>query len=160
MSGWWWPPTRELRQQVELGEFRRDLYYRLNVLHIELPPLRERREDIPLLVDEFIRTTSREHDLSAVEITPEAMELLVEHDWPGNIRELRNLVESVVVMMSGRTITPADIPPSIKGRGPSRNLPAADHASRRRLRRMTPPPDQRWSSSSACSSSSAWTSRT
>ena len=116
--------NRELRQQVELGEFRRDLYYRLNVLHIDLPPLRERREDIPLLVDEFIRTTSREHDLSEVEITPEAMALLIEHDWPGNIRELRNLVESVVVMMSGRTITPADIPPTIQGRGSSPNLPA------------------------------------
>jgi DNA-binding NtrC family response regulator len=116
--------NRDLRRQVELGEFRRDLYYRLNVLHIELPPLRERREDIPLLVDEFIRKTTREHDLPAVEVTPEAMTLLIEHDWPGNIRELRNLVESVVVMMPGRTITPADIPPSIRGGGISANLPA------------------------------------
>ncbi len=116
--------NRHLRHQVELGEFRRDLYYRLNVLNIDLPPLRDRSEDIPLLVEEFIRSTSREHDLSPVEITPEAMTLLMEHDWPGNIRELRNLVESVVVMMSGRTITPADIPPSIKGKGGSSNLPA------------------------------------
>ncbi len=116
--------NRDLRRQVELGEFRRDLYYRLNVLHIELPPLRHRREDIPLLVDEFIRTTSREHDLAPVDVTPEAMTLLIDHDWPGNIRELRNLVESIGVMMPGRTITPADIPPSIKGGGMSRNLPA------------------------------------
>jgi DNA-binding NtrC family response regulator len=112
-----------LRNLVDLGEFRRDLYYRLNVLHIELPPLRQRREDIPLLVEEFVRGMSREHDLAPVDITPEAMQILVDYDWPGNIRELRNLVESVVVMMPGRTITPADIPPAIRaGRTP--NLPA------------------------------------
>ena len=118
--------NRELRQQVELGEFRRDLYYRLNVLHIDLPPLRDRRDDIPLLVDEFIRTTSEEHDLAPVDVTPEAMALLIEHDWPGNIRELRNLIESIVVMMPGRSITPADIPPSIKGGGviSTPNVPA------------------------------------
>lgn len=117
--------NRDLRQQVELGEFRRDLYYRLNVLHIDLPPLRGRRDDIPLLVDEFIRTTAQEHDLAPVEVTPEAMALLIEHDWPGNIRELRNLIESIVVMMPGRAITPADIPPSIKGGGViSANVPA------------------------------------
>jgi DNA-binding NtrC family response regulator len=117
--------NRNLRQQVELGEFRRDLYYRLNVLHIDLPPLRERRDDIPLLVDEFIRTTAQEHDLAPVEVTPEAMALLIEHDWPGNIRELRNLIESIVVMMPGRAITPADIPPSIKGGGViTANVPA------------------------------------
>jgi DNA-binding NtrC family response regulator len=111
--------NQPLRQLVELGDFRRDLYYRLNVLHIELPPLRERKADIPRLVEEFIRTTSTEHDLEPVRITPDALDLLVEHDWPGNIRELRNLVESVVVMMPGRSITPADIPPSIRRGGRS-----------------------------------------
>jgi DNA-binding NtrC family response regulator len=115
--------NQPLRHLVEVGEFRRDLYYRLNVLHIELPPLRERRDDIPLLVEEFLRGTSEEHDLARAHITPEAMAILVDHDWPGNIRELRNLVESIVVMMPGRTISPADIPPSI-GRGPRSNLPA------------------------------------
>ncbi|MEJ2502548.1 MAG: sigma-54 dependent transcriptional regulator, partial [Gemmatimonadota bacterium] len=115
--------NRSLRHMVELGQFRRDLYYRLNVLHIDLPPLRQRREDIPLLVEEFIRTTSREHDLARVDITPEAMAILIEYDWPGNIRELRNLVESIGVMMPGRTITPADIPPTIKGNAPTPNLP-------------------------------------
>jgi DNA-binding NtrC family response regulator len=116
--------NRGLRHAVDLGEFRRDLYYRLNVLHIELPPLRERTADIPLLVSEFIRGTAEEHDLAPVEVTPEAMALLMEHDWPGNIRELRNLVESVVVMMPGRTITPADIPPSIKHGHAGPGLPA------------------------------------
>jgi DNA-binding NtrC family response regulator len=115
--------NQPLRNLVELGEFRRDLYYRLNVLHIELPPLRNRREDIPLLVDEFVHGMSQEHDVAPVEITPEALGLLVEYDWPGNIRELRNLVESVVVMMPGRTITPADLPPAIRT-GTTPNLPA------------------------------------
>jgi DNA-binding NtrC family response regulator len=114
--------NQPLRHLVDTGDFRRDLYYRLNVLHIELPPLRDRREDIPILVDQFVRTTSGEHDLAPVDITPEALAILIEHDWPGNIRELRNLIESVVVMMPGRTITPADIPPSIRGGGRS-NLP-------------------------------------
>ncbi len=114
--------NQPLRQLVDLGDFRRDLYYRLNVLHIELPPLRERRQDIPILVDEFVRGTSTEHDLPPVSITREALELLVDYDWPGNIRELRNLVESIVVMMPGRTITPADIPPSIRRKERS-NLP-------------------------------------
>jgi DNA-binding NtrC family response regulator len=114
--------NQPLRQLVELGKFRRDLYYRLNVLHIELPALRERREDIPLLVDEFILGMSAEHDLAPIEITPEALSLLTEYPWPGNIRELRNLIESIVVMMPGRTITPADLPPPIRsGRA---NLPA------------------------------------
>jgi DNA-binding NtrC family response regulator len=107
--------NQPLRELVERGDFRRDLYYRLNVLHIELPPLRDRRPDIPLLVDEFIAATSKEHDLAPVEITPEAMKLLVEYDWPGNIRELRNLIESVVVLLPGRIITPGDIPPPIRG---------------------------------------------
>jgi DNA-binding NtrC family response regulator len=114
--------NQPLRNLVDLGEFRRDLYYRLNVLHIELPPLRQRREDIPLLVEEFVRGMSREHDLAPVEITPEALEILIDYEWPGNIRELRNLIESVVVMMPGRTITPADIPPAIRTRG-TPNLP-------------------------------------
>ena len=109
--------NQPLRHLVEMGDFRRDLYYRLNVLHIELPALRERRDDIPLLVREFIRETSEEHDLPPIEISPEAMAVLLEHSWPGNIRELKNLVESMVVMLPGRTITPADIPPSIRGGG-------------------------------------------
>jgi DNA-binding NtrC family response regulator len=114
--------NQPLRELVEMGQFRRDLYYRLNVLHIGLPPLRERPDDIPLLVEEFIRGMSEEHDLPPVEISPETLDLLRAYSWPGNIRELRNLVESIVVMMPGRTITPADLPPQIRG-GRS-NLPA------------------------------------
>ncbi|HEX6940242.1 MAG TPA: sigma-54 dependent transcriptional regulator [Longimicrobiales bacterium] len=125
--------NQDLRHMVELGAFRRDLYYRLNVLRIELPPLRERREDIPLLIDAFIRQTAREHDLDPVRLAPEALAILMEYDWPGNIRELRNLVESMVVLAPGRVIRPEDIPPEVRmGTGPRATLPApiARHARR------------------------------
>ena len=115
--------NRDLRQAVELGEFRRDLYYRLNVLHIHMPPLRERREDIPLLVHEFARQLSREHDRDFKGIAPDAMELLIRNDWPGNVRELRNLVESMVVLAPGSIVRSVDIPPEVR-RGAERSLPS------------------------------------
>ncbi|HSG80612.1 MAG TPA: sigma-54 dependent transcriptional regulator [Gemmatimonadota bacterium] len=114
--------NRDLRQAVTLNEFRRDLYFRLNVLHIDMPPLRQRRDDIPLLVHEFIREFCREHGRDFKGITPEAMEILVQYDWPGNVRELRNLIESMVVLAPGTVIRPVDIPPDVR-RG-SRSLPA------------------------------------
>ena len=85
--------NRPLRDAVALGEFRDDLYYRLNVLNIYLPPLRERREDIPLLVRRFIRELARQHDRTFRGITPEALQRLVNAPWPGNVRQLRNLIE-------------------------------------------------------------------
>ncbi len=106
--------NRDLRRAVDLGEFRRDLYFRLNVLHIHLPPLRERREDIPILVHEFIRELSREHQREFKGIAPDAMEMLVRYDWPGNVRELRNLVESMVVLAPGSIIRSMDIPPEVR----------------------------------------------
>ncbi|KPK66397.1 MAG: hypothetical protein AMS21_02485 [Gemmatimonas sp. SG8_38_2] len=114
--------NRDLRDAVELGEFRRDLYYRLNVLHIHMPRLNERREDIPLLVHEFIRELSREHRKEFKGIAPDAMDILVRYDWPGNVRELRNLVESMVVLAPGSIIRPVDIPPEVR-RGAERRLP-------------------------------------
>jgi DNA-binding NtrC family response regulator len=116
--------NQPLRQLVEVGRFRRDLYFRLNVLHIELPPLRERRADIPLLIDAFVRETSHEHDRPRIIVSPEALNILVGYDWPGNVRELRNLVESMVVLAPGSVIRPEDIPPEIRdARGRSRLLP-------------------------------------
>jgi DNA-binding NtrC family response regulator len=116
--------NQPLRQLVEVGRFRRDLYFRLNVLHIDLPPLRERRADIPLLVEAFIREASREHDRPRITVSPDAMSILTGYDWPGNVRELRNLVESMVVLAPGQTIRPEDIPPDIRdARGRSRLLP-------------------------------------
>ena len=105
--------NRPLRDAVALGEFRDDLYYRLNVLNIYLPPLRERREDIPLLVRRFIRELAREHDRTFRGITPEAMQRLVTAPWPGNVRQLRNLIESMVVLAPGAEIRASDIPADI-----------------------------------------------
>jgi DNA-binding NtrC family response regulator len=105
--------NRSLKEQVALGEFREDLFYRLNVLTIYLPPLRERREDVPLLVRRFIRELSLQHDRSFRGITPEAMQRLVSAPWPGNVRQLRNLIESMVVLAPGTEIRASDIPPDI-----------------------------------------------
>ncbi len=107
--------NQDLKQLVAVGRFRKDLYYRLNVLHIELPPLRGRREDIPLLVEAFIRDASGRHDRTFEGISPEAMQILQDHHWPGNIRELQNLVESMVVLAPGREVLPEDIPKDVRG---------------------------------------------
>ena len=114
--------NRALRDAVMLGEFRDDLYYRLNVLNIYLPPLRERREDIPLLVRRFIRELAKEHDRAFRGITPEAMQRLVSAPWPGNVRQLRNLVESMVVLAPGAEIRASDIPADVL-EGPGSLLP-------------------------------------
>ena len=106
--------NRDLREQVALGNFRRDLYHRLNVLRIDLPALRERRADVPRLIDGFIREFSAEHDRPFMGIDPEAVRVLTEYDWPGNVRELRNLVESMVVLAPGRVIRPEDIPADVR----------------------------------------------
>ncbi len=105
--------NRSLRDAVTLGEFRDDLYYRLNVLNIYLPPLRERRGDIPLLVRRFIKELSKTHERQFRGITPEAMQRLVSAPWPGNVRQLRNLVESMVVLAPGAEIRASDIPVDI-----------------------------------------------
>jgi DNA-binding NtrC family response regulator len=115
--------NRPLREHVEEGTFRSDLYYRLNVLSIYLPPLRERRDDIPLLVRRFIREFTEEHGRPFPGISAEAMEMLVDYAWPGNVRELRNLLESMVVLSHGREIGPEDLPRQIRDGGSARYLP-------------------------------------
>jgi DNA-binding NtrC family response regulator len=114
--------NRTLRDAVTLGEFRDDLYYRLNVLNIYLPPLRERRGDIPLLVRRFIREFSKAHDRQFRGITADAMQRLVSAPWPGNVRQLRNLVESMVVLAPGAEIRASDIPLDVL-EGPGTLLP-------------------------------------
>ncbi len=106
--------NRELRGAVRTGEFRRDLYYRLNVLHIHLPPLRARKEDIPVLVRAFVREFSRAHDREFRGLTADAMQILLDYAWPGNVRELRNLIESMVVLAPGAVIQAEDIPAEIR----------------------------------------------
>src|SRR5438128_4988535 len=90
--------NKPLKEAVSLGTFRDDLFYRLNVLSVYLPPLRERRSDIPLLVRTFIAEFAKQHDRNFRGITPEALQILVDADWPGNVRQLRNLIESMVVL--------------------------------------------------------------
>jgi DNA-binding NtrC family response regulator len=115
--------NQPLRQLVSDGAFRADLFYRLNVLNIYLPPLRERPDDIPLLVRRFVREFATAHDRPFRGISAEAMELLVSYQWPGNVRELRNLIESMVVLAPGREIEASDIPREIREGGGSRFLP-------------------------------------
>ena len=116
--------NRPLRESVNLGEFRDDLYYRLSVLNIYLPPLRERRGDIPLLVRRFIREFSKLHDRQFRGITSDAMQRLVTAPWPGNVRQLRNLVESMVVLAPGAEIRASDIPVDVlEGAGSGSLLP-------------------------------------
>jgi DNA-binding NtrC family response regulator len=115
--------NRSLKDAVALGQFRDDLFYRLNVLAIYLPPLRERRSDIPLLVRRFIAEFAAQHDRQFRGITPEALQILVEADWPGNVRQLRNLIESMVVLAPEGEIRAADIPRDIREHGGARALP-------------------------------------
>ena len=112
-----------LKALVEAGEYRQDLYYRLNVLSIYLPPLRERRSDIPLLVRRFVHEFSRLHDRPFRGIAADALQILVDAPWPGNVRQLRNLIESMVVLAPTSEIRPSDIPADVRERGRDRLLP-------------------------------------
>jgi len=106
----------DLRQQVREGKFRDDLYYRLNVITIDLPSLRQRKEDIPLLVEHFIRKFAQENDKTVRTISPEALRPLMDYGWPGNVRELENVIERAVVLAPGPTIGIDLLPDHISGR--------------------------------------------
>jgi DNA-binding NtrC family response regulator len=108
--------NRDLKAEIEKGNFREDLYYRLNVVNIQVPPLRERKDDIPLLITAFLKEFARENGKPVEGIDDKARSWLYAYDWPGNIRELRNCVESAVVMAKGPVITSADLPPGIGAR--------------------------------------------
>jgi two-component system response regulator HydG len=109
--------NQKLDELVKAGRFREDLYFRLKVVRIVLPPLRGRREDIPLLTDHFIRRLAAEHGKPITGITPEAQRLLNAYDWPGNVRELINTLETMVVLATGPTLDVADVPPEIRPAG-------------------------------------------
>ena len=107
--------NRDLDAAVKAGRFRDDLYYRLCVVRIDLPPLRERAGDIPLLASTFLRGLNAEHGRRVTEIAPEAFEVLESYGWPGNVRELRNVLESVIVLSTKERIDLDDLPPRIRG---------------------------------------------
>ena len=104
----------DLKELVERGEFREDLYYRLHVITIDLPGLRERREDIPILAQHFLAKYGAENRKPGLDLAPEALRLLEEHRWPGNVRELENVIERAVVLSSGKTIGVNLIPESVR----------------------------------------------
>ena len=106
--------NRDLRAMVEQGTFREDLFYRLNVVNIRIPPLRERREDIPEILDFYLKKSAADNGKDVVDISPEALGVLMAYDWPGNVRELRNCVERMVVFARGVTLTMTDVPADIR----------------------------------------------
>jgi transcriptional regulator with PAS, ATPase and Fis domain len=107
--------SSNLEQMVAQGTFREDLYYRLNVIPLHIPALRERREDIPLLIQRFITQFSETHRLEAKTVSPPVMKALMTYEWPGNVRQLENIVERMVALTGTRTvIMPSDLPPEIQ----------------------------------------------
>jgi two-component system response regulator AtoC len=106
--------NRDLKEEVERGQFREDLYYRLNVVNIHLPPLAERREDVPLLVTHFIEQYRKAFGKQVKSIDPAAMEILMHYEFPGNIRELKNIIERSVALSEGTRIRVADLPPDLR----------------------------------------------
>jgi transcriptional regulator with PAS, ATPase and Fis domain len=109
---------------VQKGTLREDLYYRLNVVGIQLPPLRDRKDDLPLLIDSFIREFSAQNSRSVTGVAPSASRVLEDYAWPGNVRELRNVIERATIMAAGRLIDLGDLPPL------GRALPAASGGER------------------------------
>jgi transcriptional regulator with GAF, ATPase, and Fis domain len=105
--------NRDLESQIVSGAFREDLFFRLNVIRLSIPPLRERVDDIPPLVNYFLHSYRQVHHTAATEVSPEAMEMLLTHRWPGNVRELKNVVERIVLKAAGPVVGVADLPPDI-----------------------------------------------
>ncbi|HSO19815.1 MAG TPA: helix-turn-helix domain-containing protein, partial [Desulfosarcina sp.] len=121
--------NKDLREEVRRNRFREDLYYRLSVIPVYIPALRERRTDIPLLVHHFLHEAAVKHNAAPLRISKEAMSLLMDYGWPGNVRELQNAIQFALVKSSGRLITKDDLPMEIRAarretqrRGPSRKL--------------------------------------
>jgi two-component system response regulator PilR (NtrC family) len=104
----------DLHRMMEEGRFREDLYYRLHVITIQLPPLRDRKDDVPLLVQHFLRKYGEENQKTDLELAPEALDLLSDYDWPGNVRELENAIERAVVLSANRRIGPDLIPEQVR----------------------------------------------
>ncbi len=130
--------NRDLLAEVGAGAFREDLFYRLNVVPIHIPPLRERREDIPLLADHFIAKFNDRLKKEIAAITPEAVERLVAYQWPGNIRELENLMERTVLFCEGPEIRVSDLPPEVAGAAAPQSVSAASHPAGEETQRPAP----------------------
>ncbi len=130
--------NRDLEAMVAQGRFRHDLYHRLNVVKIALPPLRQRREDIALLVQHFLEKFAQRYRRDVSGFDAPSMQRLMEHDWPGNVRELRNLVERHVALADGPVLHLEELPPSIPpaGDGIDRDLPTIGELERRYIYKL------------------------
>lgn len=132
--------NRDLQAMVKEGTFREDLFYRLNVIHLILPPLRDRREDISLLANHFLQKFSSENQRDIIDIDPMAMSLLTAWSWPGNIRELSNVIERAVVMNSGPIIFSEDLPPQIRqpvcNAGEAKTAPVGERNLKEEIKRV------------------------
>jgi len=120
--------NRDLQHAVTVGEFREDLFYRLNVMPLHVPPLRRRRDDIPLLARHFLDKYAARNRKAARGFSPLAMDMLIKYDWPGNVRELENIVERAVILMTGEHITEKQLPSNI-ARESGTVAPSADFVS-------------------------------
>jgi transcriptional regulator with PAS, ATPase and Fis domain len=143
--------NRTLSERIATGEFREDLYYRLNVIRLHLPPLRERREDLPAFLDHFLASFAARNGVDLPALEPLARERLLAYHWPGNVRELKNVLERLVVRARG-TITAADLPPEVRNTEPAATLPAdaappatlADRVARDLYRRLLVGQERFW----------------
>jgi two-component system nitrogen regulation response regulator NtrX len=106
--------NKDLEKEMEAEKFRQDLYYRLHVIPLQVPPLRERKEDIPLLAARFLKEFCAKEGIEDKTISEDALAILMGHDWPGNVRELKNIIERLVILTPGKAIRPEDIPPFLK----------------------------------------------
>jgi DNA-binding NtrC family response regulator len=110
--------NRDLAREIEIGRFRQDLFYRLSVVSLEIPPLRDRKDDIPLLVERFRDLFAHEHEKGVTGVSGPALAALVDYPWPGNVRELKNVIESAVLFAAGPKIDLADLPPAVRAAAP------------------------------------------
>ena len=123
MSGCWPPPTRTSKRRWRKDGFRQDLYYRLNVIPLRIPPLRDRKEDIPLLVDRFLKDFALKEGDAEKKVTDEVIAVLMKHNWPGNVRELKNIIERLVIMTPDRVISKVRYLSPFRGRAKGQFFP-------------------------------------
>jgi two-component system response regulator HydG len=125
--------NKDLQQEVKTGNFREDLFYRLNVIPIQVPPLRDRRNDIPLLARHFLQKFAEEQNRAAQRLSPEAMRLLLDYDWPGNVRELENSIEHATVIVKGQVVELSELPAAIQQVRPKPRIPILPNGSDRSI---------------------------
>jgi len=123
--------NRDLEEEVKAGRFREDLFYRINVIRLHLPPLRERQEDIPLLTEQFIRLFNSRGKNPMQGVSPEVYQAFLSYGWPGNIRELENVIERAFILCRSSVITPDLLPPELAPPGPPRDTSSLQKASER-----------------------------